>query len=76
MEGMAQRLDRLTQAEAQLAVTQILDVVHGLVKNTTIVMKGEQHPPSLSPAGYSGRFPVDGKASVDYLKDALGEFCG
>jgi hypothetical protein len=76
MEAMAQRLDRLTQAEAQLAVAQILDVVHCLVKNTTIVMKGEQHPLSLSPAGYSGRLSVDGKASVDYLKDALGKFCG
>ena len=76
MEGMAQRLDRLTQAEAQLAVAQILDVVHGLVKNTTIVMKGEQHPLSLSPIGYLGRFPVDGKPSVDYLKDALGTICG
>ena len=52
MEAMAQRLDRLTQAEARLAVAQILDVVHGLVKNITIVMKGEQHTTLiLSPAG-------------------------
>jgi hypothetical protein len=71
---MVQRLDRLTQNEARLAVAQILDVVHGLVKNTKIVMEGEQNPPRLLPARYSGMFPVDGKASVDYLKDALGMF--
>ncbi len=52
---MVQRLDRLTQDEARLAVAQILDVVHGLVKNTKIVMEGEQHPLSLLPARYSGR---------------------
>jgi len=76
MEAMVQRLDRLTQDEARLAVAQILDVVHGLFKNTKIVMEGEQNPRSLLPAGYSGTFPVDGKASVDYLKDALGMFRG
>ena len=75
MEAMVQRLDRLTQDEARLAAAQILDVVHGLVKNTKIVLEGEQNPLSLSPARYSGVFPVDGKTSVDYLKDALGMFC-
>jgi hypothetical protein len=50
MEAMGQRLDRLTQEEARLAVVQILDVVHGLVKNTKIVMDGENNPLSLSPA--------------------------
>jgi hypothetical protein len=74
MEAMVQRLDRLTQDEARLAVAQILDVVHGLFKNTKIVMEGEQNSRSLLPGGYSGTFPVDGKASVDYLKDALGMF--
>ncbi len=74
MEVMVHRLDRLMQDEARLAVAQILDVIHGLVKNTKIVMEGEQNPPRLLPAGYSGTFPVDGKASVDYLKDALGMF--
>jgi len=41
MEAMVQRLDRLTQDEARLAAAQILDVVHGLVKNTKIVLEGE-----------------------------------
>ncbi len=44
---MAQRLDRLTQDEARLAVAQILDVVHGLLKNTTTVMKRKQNPTKL-----------------------------
>jgi len=76
MEAMVQRLDRLTQDEARLAVVQILDVVHGLVKNTKIVMEGAQNPLSLLLARYSGTFPVDGKTvtSMDYLKDALGMF--
>ena len=74
MEAMVQRLDRLTQDEARLAVAQILDVVHGLVKNTKIVMEGEQNALGSSPAGYSGGLAVDGNASVDYLKDALGMY--
>jgi hypothetical protein len=56
MEAMVQRLDRLTQDEARLAVAQILDVVHGLVKNTKIVMEGEQNSLSFSPTGCSGTF--------------------
>ena len=74
MEAMVQRLDQLTQDEARLVVAQILKIVHGLVWNTNIIMEGEQNPLSLLPAGYSGTFPVDGKASVDYLKDTLGMF--
>ena len=49
MEAMVQRLDRLTGDEARLAVAQILEVVHGLVQNTKLVMGGEQHPLRLSP---------------------------
>jgi len=71
---MVQRLDRLTQDEARLAVAQILDVVHGLVKNTKILMEGEQNALGSSPAGCSGGLVVDGDVSVDYLKDALGMF--
>jgi hypothetical protein len=57
MEATVQRLDRLTQDEARLAVAQILDVVHGLFKNTKIVMEGEQNPLSLLPLGIQGRSP-------------------
>ncbi len=74
MEAMVQRLDRLTQDEARLAIAQILGVVHGLVKSTKILMEGEQNALGSSAAGYSGGLAVDGNASVDYLKDALGMF--
>src|SRR5258708_193760 len=74
MEAMIQRLDQLTRDEARLAVAQILKIVHGLVWNTKIIMEGEQDSLCFSPAGCSRTFLVDGNASVDYLKDALGMF--
>src|SRR5579863_2845694 len=42
VEAVLQRLDRLTQDEARMAVAQTLSVVHGLVNNTRVVMEGEQ----------------------------------
>jgi len=42
IEAMVQKLDGLTQVEAQQAVAQVLKVVHGLVENTKVIMKGEQ----------------------------------
>ena len=40
IEAVLHRLDRLTQEEAQLTVTETLEVVLGLVKNVKIVMNG------------------------------------
>ena len=40
MEAVLQRLDRLTQEEAQTTATQTLEVVYGLVKNIKVVMDG------------------------------------
>jgi hypothetical protein len=40
IESVLQRLDRLTQDEAQMTVAQTLGVVHGLVGNMKIVMEG------------------------------------
>lgn len=37
-----QKLDRLTQDEALMTVTQTLGVVHGLVGNVRSVMEGAQ----------------------------------
>ena len=54
IKGMVQRLDRLTQEEARITATKILEVVHGLVQNMSVVMDGE-HPLGLSPAGVEGR---------------------
>ena len=42
IEAVLQRLDRLTQDEARMTVTQTLGVVHGLVGNIRIVMEGAQ----------------------------------
>jgi hypothetical protein len=39
-----QNLDRLTQDEARMTVTQTLGVVHGLVGNVRLVMEGKQCP--------------------------------
>lgn len=40
IKDILRRLDRLTQEEAQVAVTQTLEVVQGLVSNMKVVMDG------------------------------------
>ena len=40
VEVVLQRLDRLTQDEVRITVAQTLSVVHGLEKNTRVVMEG------------------------------------
>jgi hypothetical protein len=40
IESILARLDRLTLEESKIAVTQTLDVVHGLVNNMEVVMEG------------------------------------
>ena len=40
MEAVLERLDRLTQEEAQTTATQTLELVHGLVRNIKVVMEG------------------------------------
>ena len=40
VEAILQRLDRLTQEEARMAITHTLEVVHGLFDNLKIVMDG------------------------------------
>ena len=42
IEKVLQRLDRLTQDEARMTVTQTLGVVHGLVENMKVVMEGAE----------------------------------
>jgi hypothetical protein len=42
IEAVLNRLDRLTQEEARMAVAQTLEVIHGLVNNTKMVMDGTQ----------------------------------
>ena len=43
IEAVLQRLDRLTQDEAQMTVAQTLGVVHGLVGSVRAVMEGVRH---------------------------------
>ena len=42
IETTVERLDRLTQDEARMTVTQTLSVVHGLVGNVKVIMEGAQ----------------------------------
>ncbi len=42
IEGVLQRLDRLTQDEARITVAQTLGVVHGLVGNVKEIMNGAE----------------------------------
>jgi len=48
VEAVLQRLDRLTRDEARITVAQTLNVVHGLVNNTRVVMEGAQFLLNLS----------------------------
>jgi hypothetical protein len=41
VEAVLQRLDRLTQDEARTTTAQILEVLHNLVQNLTVVMNSE-----------------------------------
>ena len=77
VEAILQRLDRLTQDEAQTSAVQTLEVVHGLVRNINVVMDGEEtysactlpsnECPSLQTARH--RLTVSGKCSVRFLGD-------
>jgi len=49
VEAILQRLDRLTQAEAQTTAAQILEVVHVLVQGMRVVMDGEQIHSACNP---------------------------
>ena len=42
IDAVLQRLDRLTQDEARMTVTQTLGVVYGLVGNMKVVMEGAE----------------------------------
>jgi hypothetical protein len=42
IENILRRLDRLTQDEARMMEVHILEVVHGLMSNTKVLMDGER----------------------------------
>jgi len=72
IEGVLQRLDRLTQDEARITVAQTLGVVHGLVGTVKEIMEGAQFF-ALSVAYISLRLvPPDREASMDSIRNDLG----
>ena len=61
VEAVIQRLDCLTQDEAQIAAGEILKVVYGLVQNINVVINGKQmrlDSPTICPALFSRRKPI------------------
>jgi len=72
VKAVLQRLDRLTQDEAKLTATQILDVVYGLVQNLNVITDGEQIYQACHSLGIEYHSFLDGKASLDCVQNALG----
>jgi hypothetical protein len=72
IEGVLQRLDRLTQDEARITAAQTLGVVHGLVGTVKEIMESAQCF-ALLVAYISLRLvPPDREASMDTIRNDLG----
>ena len=71
VEAVLQRLDRLTQEEARVALAHTLEVVHGLFDNLKVVMDGVSIPAQVP---IKRLMRVDGKATTDGIRKALGRF--
>ena len=74
IEGILHRLDRLTQEEGRITVAQTLEVVYGLVNTIKIVKDGTQRFSPDARRPNVGFVSIDGKASVDGIWKAFGEF--
>jgi hypothetical protein len=57
-----------------LTAAQILEVVHGLVQNMSVVTDGEQIYQACHSLGVDNRIILDGKVSLDCVRNALGMF--
>jgi hypothetical protein len=66
------RLDRLTEEEARMTVSQILEVIQGLVSNMKVVMDGALQLTKLPP--FVTCLWVDGKVSTEGIRNALSKF--
>jgi hypothetical protein len=73
IEAVLQRLDRLTQDEARMTVTQTLGVVHSLVGNMKVVMEGAECLHDCLQEFSEGLFCLDGKASTGSIRQDLGK---
>ena len=71
---MLERLDRLTQYEARTTAAHTLAVVHGLVQNMRGFMDGEQST-LLVIRCIEYPFSLDGKSSIDTIREDLSTFC-
>ena|SRR6266404_1421126 len=76
IENVLRRLDRLTQEEARVTLVHTMQVVHGLMNTVKVVMNGTQaylcHISAILPT--FSILLVDGKASTENIRQALGTF--
>ena len=57
--------------ESRMTATQTMEVVYGLFNNMKVVMDGAEHCLTF-PSLYVEICPLDGKASIDNIREALG----
>ena len=72
IEAVLQRLDRLTTEESRMTATQTMEVVYGLFNNMKVVMDGTETLLDISFTVCSLFVLLDGKASIDNIREALG----
>jgi hypothetical protein len=72
IEMVLQRLDRLTMEESRMTAAQTMEVVYGLFNNMKTVMDGTETLLDISFAVYRRFVLLDGKASIDNIRGALG----
>ena len=72
IEAVLQRLDRLTMEESRMTATQTMEVVYGLFNNMKVVMDGTETLLDISLTECSLSVLLDGKASIDNIREALG----
>jgi hypothetical protein len=72
IEAVLQRLDRLTMEESRMTATQTMEVVYGLFNNMKVVMDSTETLLDISFTVRSTFVLLDGKASIDNIREALG----
>jgi hypothetical protein len=75
IEMVLQRLDRLTMEESRMTAAQTMEVVYGLFNNMKTVMDGTETLLDMFFAAYRVFVFLDGKASIDNIRGALGMTC-
>jgi hypothetical protein len=75
VEAVLRRLDRLTLDEDRTTAEHALEVVYGLMQNMRVVIDGGKQTSMACLLLPAELLPVDGNASIDSVRDVLGEFC-